>query len=54
MMDRNLSKLLFLDNKTIFDYGFKISPNNKLLVKENYCQYNVPLAIVYSISDVFR
>ena len=49
-MFRNLSKLLFLDNKTIFDYGFKISPNKKLLVKENYCQYNLPLAIVYSIS----
>ena len=50
MMDRNLRKLLFANNKTIFDYGFKISPNKKLLIKENYCQFNLPLAIVYSIS----
>ena len=50
MMDKDLRKLLFSSNKTIFDYGFKISPNKKLLVKENYCQFNLPLAIVYSIS----
>ena len=50
MMDKNLRKLLFSNNKKIFDYGLKISPNKKLLIRENYCQFNIPLAIVYSIS----
>ena len=50
MMDKNLRKLLFSNNKKIFDYGLKITSNKNLLIRENYCQFNIPLAIVYSIS----
>ena len=50
MMDKNLRKLLFSNNKKIFDFGLKITSNKNLLIRENYCQFNIPLAIVYSIS----
>jgi 4-hydroxy 2-oxovalerate aldolase len=50
MMDKNLKNLLHTKNKAVFDYGFRISSKNKLVVKNNYCQYNLPLAIVYSLA----
>ena len=49
MLPSKLKDFIPIENKIIFDYGLKLSKNNKIKIRSSYCEIPTPLAVIYSL-----
>lgn len=50
MLNKTLRKSLNIKKNFYYDYGFKLDPKKKYLIKKNFCSLPFPLAIGYALS----